>query len=611
MTSLEVRRFNACPELRERETAQSYVGRLTSFFGCKNPREFCLDFDLDLRAVHHGEPAALAALAELTGADCELLKRWTPVRLDKHFMKLNGQILHTRVNPRHKVSVCPECARSDIAAHPALNWDQAVYSRAEWSLGVVDCCATHKVRLVRQVGPPLDATRIDVGYEAAAIVEKLSQIEVEPAEPDGFQLYVLDRVLGLGEGRHSELLDPMSLVSAAQLCLAAGFDVLKRSGRATANDRERRAAGYELFRHDAAWFENCFIAQRNGRKISQMLSHMFPHLTEYLRQHRVDDPGRDLFVDALTDVAFRNLPYAAGVEIFGRVCPRRYLHNWPSAMAAYGLGRHHLLAFVDGTPEICAYIGERKQDNLIIADVADRIVKGIGPLINASEVARKIGRKPQLAIKDVDMLVEAGVFRVAEGTGRTRSKAYFSERHVDKTINGILSRCTRLTEEIEGMVTPHFASSYLGIPYQVLWRLIGSGPLPTIGHFPGQTLFKGLRVDLASGLSLVSGLDDPMLTKQVTKLLGVDRNILRLLVEAEWIEAFRPKPQYQSRLQYVFRRIAIEDFHAKYVSLRDTRRHLKKSKHQILASGLAPAINITSTLPAPAGAIFFLRSDVF
>lgn len=218
-------------------------------------------------------------------------------------------------------------------------------------------------------------------------------------------------------------------------------------------------------------------------------------------------------------------------------------------MAAYGLGRHHLLAFVDGTPEICAYIGERKQDNLIIADVADRIVKGIGPLINAPEVARRIGRKPQLAIKDVDMLVEAGVFRVAEGTGRAQSKAYFSERHVDKTINGILSRCTKLTEEIGGMVTPHFASSSLGVPYQALWRLIGSGPLPTIGHFPNQTLFKRLRVELASRLSLVSGLDDPMLTKQVTKLLGVGRNILPLLVEAEWIEAFRPNPQYQSRLQ--------------------------------------------------------------
>ena len=124
-------------------------------------------------------------------------------------------------------------------------------------------------------------------------------------------------------------------------------------------------------------------------------------------------------------------------------------------------------------------------------------------------------------------------------------------------------------------------------------------------------MIGGLGFDLAGALSLVSGLNHPMLTEQVIKLLGIDRNIPRSLVEAEWSEAFRPQPQYQSRLQYVFRQIDIEDFHAQYASLRDTRRHLKKSKHQILASGLAPAINIKSTSPAAAGAIFFRISDMF
>lgn len=218
-------RFKRCPDLRQRETAQSYLGRLSAFFATRNPRDFCEAFGLDLRGIMHGNDDALRRLADLAGADAHELVRWTPKRIDEHFMLLNGETLNTRDNPRRMFSMCPVCAREDIAAHPGEPWDQAVHGRAEWMLQVVDSCAIHGVKLITHQGPALDAVRLDQGYEATILLEELYGLELEPAEPDDFQLYVLSRI-GVLPAHPSPLLDDLPLAVVTQLCHAAGLDIL-------------------------------------------------------------------------------------------------------------------------------------------------------------------------------------------------------------------------------------------------------------------------------------------------------------------------------------------------------------------------------------------------
>lgn len=125
-TSHGAGRFRLCPEYRVGETGQSYLGRLTGFFGCPSQKEFCDDFLLDLHGILTGVPEALRDLAAITGAEPVELLRCTPRRINKHSFELSGKLFHAQINFRHRIAICPLCAIEDIAANPSIPLDQAV-----------------------------------------------------------------------------------------------------------------------------------------------------------------------------------------------------------------------------------------------------------------------------------------------------------------------------------------------------------------------------------------------------------------------------------------------------------------------------------------------------
>lgn len=604
-------RFTRCLTHMPRETAQSYLGRLTAFFGAGSPKEFCRDFMLDLRGIQHGEPEALRCLAAITGADPEDLIRWTPRRLDKAFMVIDGEELHTRINPRHQISICPVCANEDIAAFPDLPLDQAVYGRCEWMIGVVDCCAKHKVKLVSHRAPVRTAEKLDVGYETGYLLEELRFVRPDSADPDPFQLYVLGRV-GAVEPVPSPLLDPLSLVTVTQLCHAAGLDLLRRRGiNERPGDAERRAAGFEMLGHAPEALERIFLEMRRGLRLSEMTSRIMPRLLEYLHDAQHQNRDLDGFVDILVDICFRNMPYAEGQVLLGRPCAKRCLYDFPSAMAAYGIGRHHLHAFVLGTPELAAYMGDRRQDSLICGEVADRLFVGRTPFLSSAEVVRKLGwdLDPRSALRD---LIDAGIIQAEAGASTTELPPIFSEPGVDASLSTFFDRFEHVDPVPEGMVPIDVVKMSLGITSRDLWQLLARGRIRKLGFVGEGGALRRMRIAPSEVLAALTGVQDPITTKEVAAMLGIADNKVRNLVINGFLVPIHVPEHLGLRVTSVFSRDEVEGFLQEYVPAPQASAMLAESPSVagMRKMGLQPAIDLEGQGQNYARTILFRRSDV-
>lgn len=604
-------RFTRCPTHMPRETAQSYLGRLTAFFAAGSPKEFCRDFMLDLRGIQHGEPEALRRLAAITGADPEDLVRWTPRRIDKAFMVLDGEEFHTRINPRHVISICPACANEDIAALPGMPLDQAAYGRCEWMIGVVDCCASHKVKLVSHRAPVRTAEKLDVGYETGYLLEELRFVQPEPAEPDPFQLYVLGRA-GAVEPVPSPLLDPLSLVTVTQLCHAAGLDLLRRRGiNARPNDAARRAAGFEMLGHGPEGLERIFLEMRRGLRLSEMTSRIMPRLLEYLHEAHHQGRGLDGFVDTLVDICFRNMPYAEGQVLLGRPCPKRWLYDFPSAMAMYGIGRHHLHAFVLGTPELAAYVGERRQDSLIRGEVADRLFVGRTPFLSSAEAVHKLGwdLDPRSALRD---LIETGIIQAEAGASITELPPIFSEPGIDASLSTFFDRFEHVDPVPAGMASVDVVKMSLGITSRDLWQVLASGRIRKLGFVGDGGPLRRMRVDTSEVLAELTGVRDPITTKQAAAMLGIGDNKVRNLVINGFLVPTHVPEHLGLKVTMVFSRGEVEGFLHRYVPASQASAMLPESPSMsaMRKMGLQPAIDLEGQGQNYARTILFRRSDV-
>lgn len=605
-------RFTKCPAHMPRETAQSYLGRLTTFFGTRNPREFCGDFGLNLRGIMHGDDGALNQLANITGASAEALVRWSPKRINEKYMSLNGQILHTRDNPRHEIRICPVCAQEDIAKSPGLPWDQAVYGRAEWMLAVVDCCVQHHVRLISRRGPKLDAVRIDAGYEATMLLEDLQRDHPEAAMLDDFQLYVLGRI-GVIPPTASHVLDGLSLLSACQVCHAAGLDVMSASlDKSKVTENTRRLLGFQFFGRGRAELERNFRKLRHGCKVGVGATTLIPRLMEYLYQGRSDQTEFEAFIDTLLDVVFRHLPYAEGETIMGRKCRRRWLHDFKTAQAAYGVLAHQLAAFLDGTPELAVQPFGRPDDALIDVEAADHLFFSKTPFLSTSEVGRKLGRRGSLIWQDLASMKVAGLLHEATGAKVSPRNSFYSEPEIDALIQSLVGEHEKVEADDPTLVSIYDLSFRFGMNNQTFWNLVAAGRLTRLRLAKDAGFIDGIRADLREVMRVICGLDNAMTRPEVCELLQVDVNIVRILEANAVLRSVSADPRYSNKLCRLFDGTEVNAFRQEYMPLPEVRQCFpeRPSFQRLMKMGLHPAIRLEPAGKAPGYATFYSRADV-
>lgn len=604
-------RFRKCPTYMPRETAQGYLGRLTAFFGARSPKHFCRDYMLDLTGIQHGQKEALQRLAAMTGADPGEMIRCTPRRIDNAFMELNGETLHTRVNPRYQVRMCPLCAKEDIAANPGLPIDQAVHLRCEWAIGVVETCHRHGIRLSTYAAPYRTTEKFDVGYEALNLIEGLDRLPIEKADLDDFERYVLARI-GTFDAKPSPLLDPLPLVTVTQLCAAAGADVLRRRGQDATDNVARRRAGFEMLGNGAAKLEQVFVELRQGLYLSEMTSRIIPRLLEYL--HEAEQFGRDLdaFMEVLVDICFRNMPYAEGQVLLGRPCPKRCLHDFPSAMAAYGIGRHHLHAFVLGTPGLAVHRTERRQDSIIRVDVADRLFTGRTPFGTAGELCKILGRKAHSAAADLAHLVDAGLIAAEDGASTHSIPPIYSIPDFKAALGRFNARFAPLDSDCPRAASLSSMMPIYGIRLHDVWQLLASDKIASMGRVEGGGFVSGMLLDQREVLSAITGVEDPRTLKEVAQRLGTSVAIVRTLALNKKLRADCPAGPIKSKLTHVFKNEDVEEFAPDYVYAGQARKLLegKPSVLELKGMGLAPAIDLAPEFNGRGRVVFYRRSEL-
>jgi hypothetical protein len=403
------------------------------------------------------------------------------------------------------------------------------------------------------------------------------------------------------------------LVTVTQLCHAAGLDVLRRRGfEGLPSDAERCAAGFEMLGHDADRLEQVFIALRDGLRLSEMASRLIPRLLEYFRD--AAGIGRDIeaFIDVLVDVCFRNLPYNKGQALLGRTCQTRWLYDFPSAMAAYNIGRHHLRAFVLGTPELVAYVGQRRQDSLIRVDVADRLFVGRLPFLTGKDVVRKLGWQMQNPRTGLEPMIKAGIIHPEVGASTAEIPPIFSEPDLEAALKVFLARFEPADPQQPGRTSTHGVSQTIGISNENLWQLLASGRIKTMGYLPDEGWVRGMRIDIKEVLAAATSVEDPLNTDEAAAILNVAPRHVRTLTADGRLPSTSVPDHLASKMTVIFARCDVEAFLAEFVSLKAAQAMISENPpfSRLGKMGLQPAIDLEALNGKECRTIFFKRVDV-
>ncbi|HEV7291345.1 MAG TPA: TniQ family protein [Devosia sp.] len=398
-------RLTGAPQLMPRETAQSYLGRLTGFYVCRTQKEFCKDFGLDVVGILYGQRDALQELAHLTGACLDQLDRWTPKRIDKSRMEIAGNVLSIRDNPRRQLRLCPLCAKEDATNNPDVPVDLAVYGRCEWMLGIVDVCASHQVRLVQRRANVRCTRESDITYETSLFLEDLHDLEIEPGELNAFERYALGRIGSLPQV-YAELLDPLSLGAVANVCLALGSDILRAGSVFNGSQRQRWEAGFLALNSGHDGFTRALEKARGAPRLGVMASSTIPRLMLLLNKRPADLAG---FANTMRPLLAKVFPYRSDDVLLGRSSSAHYLDTFPRVARKYGVPRGLLVAAVNNVPGLAIEPWSRPSQALIDVRKASQFFRNKAPYLLSAEVCRIIGSTPTGAIPRVRRWIKLGL----------------------------------------------------------------------------------------------------------------------------------------------------------------------------------------------------------
>ena len=207
-------------------------------------------------------------------------------------------------------------------------------------------------------------------------------------------------------------------------------------------------------------------------------------------------------------------------------------------MATYGIGRHHLRAFTLGTPSLVAYAGDRIQDVLIFADVADKLFLGRTPFLSSQHVSRLLGRHFTDTRSRIATLAKAGLLRPEQGASTRDTPAFFSGPEFDQHIEGFFARFEMVEPPTQDMVGVYDITTGSGLSDVRLWQLLASGKVRRIGRVPGQGIVAGIRLDQKEILTAVTGVVDPYSVVEASRVLGIGRGPLLRLIASGGMPAF-------------------------------------------------------------------------
>ncbi|MFD1941713.1 TniQ family protein [Paradevosia shaoguanensis] len=560
--------------LMPRETAMSYIIRLSAYYGCRNPEQFCKDMGMSIDAVLRGEPETLSQLARVTGASNEELDRWSIRGQGSARKFINGQAVHHQRVSRRSWKFCPHCAREDIAAHPDLPPDLAFYVRAEWQCAMLDMCVPHEVKFVhyRVRRRSLNTDLLDFLSGFAADLE---DIEAEPCKPTPLDKYTYARLTG-AQYAPVPLLDNLPLCDA--ISLAHGLGAAMNDVRAPwseVNEETRQACGADGLNAFAGGSAGLLAAMRVIRALAwadRPPAGCIGRITRYFNRIQTTSASAAAG-EALAAAAFATFPFLIGDRLFG------VRYDAPVLLRSHGARQHlgvtlriwrDLLA---ARPSWVVYSDGNGMRTLIDIKAAEAALRPHLPLVAHSVLATEYA----LSNTQLARLVASGVVppngvpglehrkTICSGpTARASLDKYLSAGEPD---TGPVGLAADNDNGVEGQLSVLALSKRYAIEVPVALDLIDRGRLASSQLTYSVNPHERIGVDPVEAMRIVYGVQNPMTSQEVRNLLQLHNGALDILVDAGFL--FAKTRKFVNGKMRVFERAEVERFRETYVMFRE------------------------------------------
>ena len=560
--------------LMPRETAMSYIIRLSAYYGCRNPEQFCNDMGMTIDAVLRGESETLSRLAKVTGASDKELGRWSIRGQGSARKFINGQAVHHQRASRRSWKFCPHCAREDIAAQPDLSPDLAFYARAEWQSDMLDMCVHHEVKFVhyRVRRRSLNTDLLDF---LSGFAVDLEYIEAEPCKPTPLDEYTYARLTS--ERRAAvPLLDNLPLCDAISLAYGLGAamnDV--RAPWSKVTEQTRRACGTDGLAAYAGGSAGLLAAMRVIREKAwsdRPPAGCVGRITRYF--NRIPKNSDSVAVgEALAAAAFATFPFLTGGRLFG------VLYDAPVLLRSHGARQHFGVTLriwrdlLAAHPSWVVYSDGNGMRTLIDVKAAEAALGPHLPFVAHSVLATEYA----LSNHKFRRLVTSGVVPPNDVPGLAHRKTVCSGPAARLAIDNYL-----LASELDTISTPligdndngvegHMSvlavSKRYAIDVGTTLDLIDRGRLASSQLPYSLNPYERIGVDPVDAMRVVYGVRDPVTSQNVRSLLQLHNAALDLLVDAGFLRAKTRK--FVNGRMSVFERADVERFRETYVTFRE------------------------------------------
>ncbi|CAO4139796.1 TniQ protein [Methylorubrum thiocyanatum] len=595
------------------ETPTSFVSRLAQLhLSCEpSARYFCADMGLSFGDLVKGRPEALAALADLSGADPAKLTSDAFRRLgDGHVFR--GEPFPGQSLLRTALRFCPACLLEDCSklSRP----ETMAHGRAIWSIASIRTCPDHGMGFVEIERPTCPSKAHDFAHLLKPLLPDLEDLaERVPRRPaSGLETYALDRLAGrIGL---SPWLDGLPLHVGMAICESIGMvDRYGREVRAnTLTQAEWVDAGESGFGIASlgvagiqAFMDGLIRTYPYSRSATEgpqaVLGRWFKFLA-FGAPHKNFDVVRDLVVDFM----IQRMPFGPGETILGRPVERRVLHSVRSASLEMQVHPKRLskilhAAGVLSTEQMELPYGNATFDAAAAATTLADAVDGlfmteVGPYIGAGRVQTKL-------------LVDASIIEPMFPK-QPDLDHLFRRRDLDAFLDRLLADAVPVDEADADMADIQKAVKRVCCSTIEIVRLVLDRKLAWVGRRTGEQGFAALLVRVSEIRFLMRGSMEGWLTaRTIETTMRTTTKVVRNLMERGYLKAEVIVSPLNRCPVTVVSQTSFDEFRSEYATLFEemetTGIHFREIKRRLTALGLEPSIEREVV-----GAAFYRRSDL-
>lgn len=516
------------------ETPASFIGRLAIFHCVPNPRLLCRMIGLDFRQVVHGDPDELAKLGRIAGVPAIGL-RDAAVRRGPSGWTLRGQqVSQPHIGLRR---ICPRCLAEDVARsrQPA---HVAAFERSLWTLGPIQSCPDHHVRLIEVGHPSAGAFALEFSRPIQAVLEDIASLldQTTHQVPSDLEQYLVQRLIN--PAATPCWLDRLEWWAAVETCQVLGtlalFGRSRYKNRLLPDDLYRAgAAGFDIARQGAKCILSFFHTEHRKNKSFSRADYHSANVLGTLHHwmvRRREQPAFEPICEVFREYLVTIRPYATGALVLGRPLTERRYHTIHSLAADfkmyYRTVEEQLVLHGILSREAIKHDGRHV---LIAAQEAEAVISRYRASLTLGEATALLGLGQRQGIR----IAQEGLLEpIASRTQDGRTQPTYDRLAVEALRERLLGGARPVSARDGTMVTIDTATRVTGISTYDLIRHILDGKFQTLRVDPSRAGVQGLLLSKREVMRLLRRDVSSRLTRrQAAKRLHVEAYAVTRLLE--------------------------------------------------------------------------------